>query len=244
MVAVILPDAASDPFGHHGQACLGCVTRFNQESHSITWQEQIYPGSEADHTETLSLLDRSAYRMVGHDSAGDEACDLANQHLASGGGETNGGLLVDETRLLRSGMTKFAGIVMSEGDGAFSRITVDVNIEDVHEDGDPAGATTEKRRLLGLDNAHHLAIGGSEDQAVAPFSRALRIAKERDDPDRQDKPARGGDPHGSGVEPESGDNESQRNEPGSNDEPQALGCSAGHKSCSRFRPVRSRNASR
>src|SRR4051812_44676167 len=106
-------------------------------------------------------------------------------------------------------MTKFAAIVVSEGDRPFSRISIDVNIENIHEDRDPARAAGQERGLFGLDDAHNLAIRRSKDQSVATFSRPLRIAKERDDPDRQDDPARRGDPHGSGVEAESGDNESQ-----------------------------------
>jgi hypothetical protein len=115
-----------------------------------------------------------------------------------------------------------------------------MDIEDVHEDGKAAGAAGKKCGLLGFDQTHHFAIGGSQDEAVSSLSRALRIPKEGNDPDRQHDPENAHDPEEPRIEAERDENEAQCNHPGADDEPKSFGGSAHQRSCSRSRPVSNR----
>ncbi len=94
-----------------------------------------------------------------------------------------------------------------------------MDIENVHKDREPARTAGKKCGLIGLDDAHYLAVRGSQDQAVTPLPGAHRIPKEGNDPDRQDYPEDARDPEEPGVETESGEYEAHRNDPCADDEP-------------------------
>src|SRR5688572_24404628 len=64
------------------------------------------------------------------------------------------------------------------------RISVHVDVEDVHEDRDTPGTPMEKGRLVDFDNLNDAAIGRSDDDVVAAFTTPLRVAEEPDHPER------------------------------------------------------------
>jgi len=58
-----------------------------------------------------------------------------------------------------------------------------MDVEDVHEDGDPDRAAAEERRLIDLADIDHAAIGRRDDEIRAARAGAFRIAEEIRDPE-------------------------------------------------------------
>src|SRR5918994_3582663 len=71
----------SAPFSNHRNSYQGIVSRFHQNT-GPHWKKEVDPGSEADHPQPLALLHDRADFVIGDDPSGNEAGDLANQHLA------------------------------------------------------------------------------------------------------------------------------------------------------------------
>jgi hypothetical protein len=136
----------------------------------------------------------SANLVIGNDPTGNESGDLPYQHLAARGLEPNRCLFVVQAGLFGSCMAEFARVVVPVRYSPLTWIPVYVNVKDIHEDRNPTGAAGEECRLVGLEDAHHLPIGGRQDQAITAQPVSDRVTEKSHHPDRQDDPDDAQDP--------------------------------------------------
>ena len=88
--------------------------------------------------------------------------------------------------VLGGGVEELARRCAHVPDDAAHRIAVDVDVEDVHEDRDAHRARLHEGRLVDFGDHHDLAVGRRDDESVAALARALGIAKEVGDPERDE----------------------------------------------------------
>jgi hypothetical protein len=73
------------------------------------------------------------------------------------------------------------------GNHAVHRITIHVNVEDVHENRETDRGTLDEARLIDRCDHDELSVGGRYDERRSALTDSLRVSKEVGDPERQQK---------------------------------------------------------
>src|SRR5689334_17324324 len=145
-------------------------------------QEDVDARSESNDAHSIALFHRVAELAVGDDPSRDQTRNLSNQNAILASFDTDGHLLVLETRLFRSGVEELALVVVDVANDAVDRITIDVNVEHVHEDRESHRAPLDEGRLVDLSDHDQLSIGRGHCQRCAALTSALGVAEEICDP--------------------------------------------------------------
>src|ERR1700682_6109367 len=157
-------------------------------------QKKIDSRAEANDSHPVTLSHAIAELAVGDNAARNEARDLPHQNMMDCAHsrrsirvgrncfDADRHLLVLEARLLRGSVEELAFVVVDVGHDTVDRITVDVNVEHVHENGESDRSARDECGLIDLGDHDELAISRSDNEGWPALSDSLRVAEEVRDP--------------------------------------------------------------
>ena len=146
-------------------------------------------------------LDGLPRLFPGHDPAGDEAGNLADQHRSAGRPEKPGLVLVAEIDFQVAGIEKLSGGVVGFLHDGVTGAAVDVDVEHGEEDSHAAEFAEAETGILSLVDADDLAVRRADEGKGIGGRVAVGIAKEKKQPGQEQGGHGRGDPP---TEPETG----------------------------------------